>query len=184
MVDSFLLKKLEELRTYSKKQSISRLKMAGDEISSESLVRDDKNLVNVAIVFYSLSKLLQKHYILSTPAWKLFYSDFRRATEEAEKALKDGEMEGFYELFSDLVKEIGNLSMEQGRFQSSLVEKAKIKTATQIYAHGASLRTASEFVGGEARELASYIGVTKLPDKYGTMSVKERLKLADRIFSS
>jgi hypothetical protein len=91
-------------------------------------------------------------------------------------------MDEFFAAIDSIVSDIRKMSESQGRFQSNIVEKAKIKAGTQIYAHGASLSMASNFADVDKSELASYINVTKLPEKYGTMTVKDRLKMARELF--
>ena len=64
-----------------------------------------------------------------------------------------------------------------------MIEKSKIKAGAEIYANGASLGTAASLSGADKKELASYISATKMPEKYVTKSVSQRLSETKKVFS-
>jgi hypothetical protein len=61
------------------------------------------------------------------------------------------------------------------------VEKARLKAAAQMYAHGASLAKAVQLSGAPLSEAAAYIGGTKTAEKYETMSIASRLERTRRL---
>lgn len=181
-MDEFLIKRLQELLKYSKARNIMKLKDLGGQFAEKAYARGDRRLVDLIIVSYAMAKFLEKHYISGSKQWDKFYLRFVSLVEDAQEELESDDLDAFHSIIGTIVDEIRSLSDSAGRFQSNIVEKARIKAGTQIYAHGASLATAAEFVQVDRSALASYINVTKLPDKYGTMDVKERLKMAEELF--
>ncbi|MFH1751111.1 MAG: hypothetical protein ABH863_05510 [Candidatus Micrarchaeota archaeon] len=181
-MDEFLLKKMDEMAKLCQKRNVMRLKELGGHIAEKAYLRGDRKLVDLIIVSYSLAKFFEKHYIYGSKNWGAFYGRFLSLVQSAKDELKREDMQAFYSITGSMIEEIGRMSESTGRFQSSVIDKARIKAGTQIYAHGASLATAASFAEVDKSALASYINVTKLPDKYGTMSVKERLKMAEELF--
>jgi hypothetical protein len=159
-----------------------KLKELGGQIAEKAYIRGERRLVSLIIVSYSMAKFLEKHYISESGKWDKFYSRFSAFLQSAREELREGDMDSFYSVMDSMVESIQELSELQGRFQSNIVDKARIKAGTQIYAHGASLSTAASFANVDKGSLASYINVTKLPDKYGTLTVKDRLKMAESLF--
>src|SRR3989344_3035940 len=178
-MDDFLLKRLDELLKLAQKRNVMKLKELGGIIAERAYLRGDRRMVNLIVVSYAMAKFLEKHYISESKQWDKFYLRFVSLVGDAKDELREEDLDSFYSLVGTIVDEIKNLSENAGRFQSNIVEKAKIKAGTQIYAHGASLATAADFAQVDMSALASYINVTKLPEKYGTMSVRERLKMAE-----
>ncbi|MFH0972298.1 MAG: hypothetical protein V1835_07100 [Candidatus Micrarchaeota archaeon] len=181
-MDDLLLRKLGELQKWWRRHDIAKLKELGGDIAEIAYLRGDRKLVDLIIVSYALAKFLEKHYITGSKQWEKFYNWFGSQVENAIEEVKNGDQDAFYSVVGSMVTEIQSVSESAGRFQSNIVIKARIKAGTQIYAHGASLSTAAAFAQVDKSELASYINVTKLPDKYGTKTVGERMKMAREFF--
>ncbi|MFH1257566.1 MAG: hypothetical protein V1658_01380, partial [Candidatus Micrarchaeota archaeon] len=161
---------------------IAKLKELGGFFAEKAYLRGEKRLVNLIIISYAVAKFMEKHYVRSSKEWVKFYAWFQKQLQAAIEEVRHDDISEFYSIADSIVEEITRLSDATGRFQSNVIQKARIKAGTQIYAHGASLLTAANFSGADQAELASYINVTKLPDKYGTLSVKQRMKMAEEIF--
>ncbi|MBI5224335.1 hypothetical protein HY989_00530 [Candidatus Micrarchaeota archaeon] len=181
-MDLVLISILQDLAKQSKGGNIPRLKELGGEIAQEAYVRGDRRLVNLIVISYAIAKFLEKHYIRDSKPWEGFFAQYLFKLQEAIEELKNNHEDEFQVILESIIADVGKLNEETGRFQSTIIEKARIKAGTQIYAHGASLSMAASFAGVDMAALASYINVTKLPEKYGTLSVKERLKFAYALF--
>ena len=159
---------------------IGRLKEFAAERACQALEFSDVRLAQFAVVAYSLAKLIEKSYIYQTPRWKKFTKFFIEHLSKGEDC--EGDAGACTNVLMEIMREMNVLSSDLGRFVMSAVEKAKIKTATQIYAHGASIGRAIELTGADRKELLSYIGATRLPEKYETKSVGHRLAFAEKLF--
>lgn len=181
---------VKELRQRRIKQLIELFKagkgydlrpLIGD-LAEEALLNNDQALLDMGLLAYSFSKFLEKPYIIESPEWKQFANEMLSDLKQAEDYFKKNKVEAGTALLDSIVQHTESLSTSLGRFIHSVVEKARIKAATQIYAHGASLGKAAEFAGANKKDLAGYIGATKLSEKYSTIPVKERFEKAKKLF--
>ncbi|MEW5955900.1 MAG: hypothetical protein AB1626_05205 [Candidatus Micrarchaeota archaeon] len=181
-LESVLAKRVSELSQAFAKHDIIALKQLGGDAAEDAFAADAPCLVDVSIVAYSLAKFLEKPYIVASADWKDFEQTASQSLSQAlaeASAAKPGEAcRGLH----SLLQAIEELSRRLGRFTTGVVEKARVKAATQVYAHGASLGKAVELTGANKQELSRYIGVTRLSEKYQTLGVRKRLSVAQELF--
>ena len=60
------------LKELIEKRNVAGLKELGVACSKQALEYDDSRLVEIAVVSYAISKLMEKPYIYSTSSWKEF----------------------------------------------------------------------------------------------------------------
>ncbi|MDP3742611.1 MAG: hypothetical protein Q8R15_04820 [Candidatus Micrarchaeota archaeon] len=156
------------------------LKVFAAENSQQALEYSDIKLAQFAIVAYALAKLLEKSYIVQSKRWKKFSLILLQRLSSGEQCRENALV--CEDSLGAIMAEMDDLSSDLGRFVVSVVEKAKIKTATQIYAHGASIGRAIELTGADRKELLGYIGATRLPEHYESKSVNQRIAFADKLF--
>ena len=173
---------LSLLKNAFEQESIKELKEIGAESASELLIKGIPALLEVSLIAYSLSKFLEKPYITRARKWNGFRKKVLERLEKSVLLMEKNRLRAGHEFLKKIVVEIEGMSFSHGRFVASTVEKARIKAAAQVYAHGASLGKSAELTGASKRELAKYIGITRLHEKYRTMSVRERLDLAEELF--
>ncbi len=181
-MDEFVLKKVAELKEAKEKANIAKLKDLGSDFAEQAFVRQDPRLVEFSIIAYSLAKFLEKPYIVSTPKWTDFRQEIDEGLDEVMGAVKKQQEQEYLAAVEKILHKILDLSATLGRFVTSVVDKARIKAATQMYAHGASLGAAAKLAGANKKELAKYIGTTRIPEKYATLPVKRRLEEIEKIF--
>ena len=156
------------------------LKAFAVETATQALEYSDKKPAQFSIVSYALAKLLDKSYIVNSKRWKKFSLFLFQRLQEGERCREDALL--CENTLDGIMREMEGLSSDLGRFVVSVVEKARVKTATQIYGHGASIGRAVELTGADRKELLSYIGGTRLPENYASKSVSQRLAFADKLF--
>jgi hypothetical protein len=181
-VDTFALESLVRLRSCLQSRDILCLKSLAGEFAAQALEREEPHYVDMTIIAYSFAKLLEKHYVIEAPEFRALYRRTLTLLEEAREGVEKGRVEEQHAKVASLTRELEGLHKSLGRFVISVVEKARIKAATQMYAHGASLSKAASLARASKREVASYIGATHLPEKYRTLPVKRRLDLAEQFF--
>lgn len=175
---------LTSLRGAFERSNIDELKALGGSIAEEAFLGEDRDLVDLGVIGFSLAKLLQKRYIVGSPRWKAFFSETIRKLDLAAQSVKAEQEDAARELIASILLEVEEVSSSLGRFHVSVVAKARTKIATDLYAHGASLGQACELTGAEKRFVSQYIGLTKISDKYETLSVAERFHNALELFSN
>ena len=112
----------------------------------------DKNLASEAVVAYALSKLVSKIHIVKNPNWPKYKA---LLLDAVEKELPPERIAGI----------ISTIDEEMGNFVHSLLDKAKVKLASDAYAAGLSLRAAAELTGADPSELTNYVGKTTIHDE-------------------
>ena len=171
-----ILKELIESR------NVAGLKELGVRSSKEALTYNDARLVEIAVIAYAISKLIEKPYIYNTPKWKTFNKRITGHLERGFHCATDGK--DCDKHLTELIDDIESYSEETGRFVMNVIEKARIKAAMQIYAHGASINQAIELTNADKWELLTYMGGTRIADNYPSRSIKERMKNAQEIFKN
>ena len=172
---------LRALRVLFEKRDIPGLKGYAGNAAREAFVRADSSLVDLSILAYSLAKLAEKPHIINSPAWKPLADLVSKKLQGAEEHAAKGEKEKARARVQQALNAIDSLSMDLGRFVSGIVEKARLRAAAQMYAHGASLGAACAFTGASKQDLASYVGETKMPEKYESVPLARRLDSARRL---
>lgn len=161
---------IEDLFKTFEKNDTLQMKEIAEKSASEALIQNDRLEAKTSIIAYALAKIMEKPRIVKTSVWA-------EAFEEIKKKMQSPSNENL----DEVLLKIEDLSRNFGRFMIDSVQKARIKTATQMYAHGASIGTAVRLTDAERIELQSYIGQTKIHQKY-TSSVKERIEKLEKLF--
>lgn len=160
-------------RLFSKNDSFG-LKRLSEELSVDALIHDDELVSEASVACYALGKMMEKPYIRHHVSWLKF-------SKKVSLLLKKVSVEDGHETVHKLVGIIEELSQSFGRFIISIIEKGRLKAGANMYAHGASLGKAVELSHANKTELSSYIGLTRIPEKYETIPLKERLDNARRM---
>jgi len=179
-MDDSAPKKVAELREALERANIAKLKDLGSDFAEEAFVEQDATLVELSMIAYSLAKFLEKPYIVNAPKWVDFRQEISGNLALASEAAKKRDQTEYAAALARIMHEILDLSATMGRFVTSVLDKARIKAATQMYAHGASLGAAAKLAGASKKELSKYIGMTRIPEKYATIPVKTRLEEAEK----
>ncbi len=183
MSNSELLERATLLRELLSRGAISQLKELGGESAGTAFLREDERFIEISVIAYACAKFFEKPYISQSNEWKKLILELDALLERAASALEAGREEEFAKDLDSSVAGLQGLSKTLGRFVVNVVDKARIKAATQIYAHGGSLGTAAELGRVDKKELSNYIGQTTLSEKYKTVDLKKRLQAADELFN-
>ncbi|MBI3588722.1 hypothetical protein HY995_02985 [Candidatus Micrarchaeota archaeon] len=179
-----LLPALAEIRDTFARRNIPGLKAVGASLGEKAFLSGDSALVDCAAVAYSLAKFLEKGYIVKSAGWGKFESRARNSIERGIKAAGEGDDAKAGALLSELADDIEGISATLGRFEVSVVAKARVKIAADVYAHGASLDTAAQLTRADRRLLQDYVGSTRMADSFAqSMPVRKRLAAVERIFA-
>ncbi len=172
--------KFKELKNLLASRNEGGLKAFAAQAATQAFEFNDERLAKLAVVAYAFSKLVMKPYIVDTRRWKRFVKLALEKLEQGENCGED--QKTCTEVLGVLLRELDELSRDMGRSVFTAVEKGRVKAATQIYAHGASVGTAVQLTGADRKELLAYMGTTRLPEKYESKNVGQRLAYADKLF--
>lgn len=176
------LRRVQQLLKRFEKRDIPGLKRLSAECARDAFVLEQKSLVDLSLLAYALAKLSQKHYIVESSEWKSFSRKINTGLKQCAGLLQGKSFEEARQAIHSLLASVQGLSSHLGRFAKSVVDQGRLKAAAQMYAHGASLGAASQFAGADKREVAAYVGRTRIPDKYDTLPLRERIENARKVF--
>jgi hypothetical protein len=173
---------LKELSDYLEKDNVVGLKDLSNHLIEQAVTTKDKRVASLSLIAYGLSKLASKPHLVETKRWSQFKTHMLGHLEQEIK--KPETKEHVEEILEDLIKEVTDFDKEAGNYIFDIIQKARIKQASRVYAMGASLSRAAEVTGASERDLLRYIGTTKIHDQpyTKTKKVTERYDVVKKIF--
>ena len=176
---------LDLSRTAVNNGSSSELKSLSEQVINDASLHQDPDEILVAVVVYSLSKILEKKGRFSEfPGWSNFLRKLNNYLKKAKDSLEKDDLEGFRK---NLSFENSDISAISGKLKENIGEvfrKARINKASKLYENGISLQKTAKLLGVSSWDLAEVIGKSDVQNiKYNqTIDVKSRLNNALRIF--
>jgi hypothetical protein len=152
-----------------------RLKELSNYVIHNASLFQDQNSINMAIIIYSLSKILFRDQ----------QADFA-ITEQLKRAhtlLYDEKFDAYQGVMHDLFKEISKLDTKIGMYITEVIQQSQVKKGMKIYEHGISLGRTAEIMGINQWDLLNYVGKTTVTDKSEPESnILKRLGYARELF--
>jgi predicted transcriptional regulator len=160
-----------------------RIKQLSDQtIHSATIYQDPDNII-VAVLVYSLSKIVERDHLRTLPGWEDFYHGTLRNLDECIKAIKQGDLESFRKYEKFIRVSIEKIDGKLQEYIRDVFKKSQINKASKIYEHGLSLEKTSELLGVSIWELSQYVGQSNAGEISETLPVSKRIKIAEEIFS-
>ncbi len=157
-----------------------RLRDLSKDIMRKAAASYDKNLALLAVISYVLSKFLSKTHFRKSPKWPRYKRALINLLEEAEKRAREGDRRGLQETLNRISVEITKIDAAAGNYVMNIMEKGRVKMASEAYALGLSVRRAAELTDAPLNELYDYIGKTRIHDEEReTIGIKRRLKVLE-----
>lgn len=175
---------LQETKIAVKKEDSIKLKELSNQTIHSASIHQDENSIAVAVIVYSLSKLLERTNYQQYGNWKSFFSSFMKHLDRVYSAIKEDDEEKFRFEIKKLRKTIAKLSGNFKKHVEDVFKKAEISKASRIYEHGISMEKTSKLLGITIWELAGYVGQGGIGDVdlNITLPEKERIKIALEMF--
>ena len=169
-----------------KNDDSSKLRDVSDHTIHDASIFQDKHSVSIAVVIYSLSKILQKNQYKIFKGWEKFYDDCLKYLNNARSALLKDNITDYDKNLKNLYTAISKLEHKLGSYITEVLNQAQIKKSGKIYEHGISTSRAAELLGVSTWELMGYLGHTRIIDAQPLMTktVKERLKFTKSLFKN
>jgi len=175
---------LKETKQAIEKSDFIKIKsLSNQTINTASLTQDPDNIA-VAVVIYSIGKILERENYKQLPSWDIFYKVVEVSLTNSIKDIEDNNEKKFRKDFELIQNAIGKLSGKLKQNIEYVFEKAKINKASRLYEHGISMEQTAKLLGISMYELAEYSGKTGISDvaESKTIGVKDRIKIAMEIF--
>ena len=157
--------------------------LSNQTVNTASLTQDPDNIA-VAVMVYSLSKIIEREDYKGLEGWDIFYKLFTSALDRAIKDVEDKQFDEFRKDFEMIRKAINKISGKLRKYIEEVFTQAEINKASRIHAHGVSMEQTANLLGVTLYDLADYVGktgISEVPENQ-TMNVKDRIKMAEEFF--
>ena len=179
-----ILRILLETKVAVEKSDSAELKsLSNQTINTASLTQDPDNIV-VAVLVYSLSKIIEREDYRKLKGWAVFYKKLIGFLDIAIKDIEKNDEKKFRRDFELIRKNIENLSGKLKKYIEEVFRRAEINKASRIHEHGISAEQTAQLLGITLYELADYVGKTGISEvpESKTMNIKSRIKLVENFF--
>lgn len=173
----------ETLAAFIRKDAEKVKQLSDQTINTASRSQDADNIA-VAVIVYSLGKVLERERYSNYPGYKKFYSVVLDSLKRGIQDIENNNLDNFRTNLEAIRREIGKLSGKLRKYIKEVFRKSEVKKASRIYEHGISLERTAKLLGVTMYELAEYSGQTGISDvkESRTKSATERIKMAMELF--
>ena len=177
----------EEVLNKSKEALKSKNPVLLKELSNQTIHSacnyQDAASITIAVILYSLSKLIEREDYNKVKNWDLFVKKFNATLDLAVLALKEENQEAYEKYILNSRNLLESNSINLKKYIQDILKKASINKGSKIYEHGISLEQTSKLLGISQWELSDYIGQKSLDvERAETITEKKRAKLALEFF--
>ncbi|MDP2925733.1 MAG: hypothetical protein Q8N99_05160 [Nanoarchaeota archaeon] len=178
------LEVLEEVRSSLRKDDYVRIKNLSNEVVHSSSIHQDPDIISIAVIIYSLSKIIERENYQTYKNWPKFYKNYIQSLDKLIDSLKKNDINRFKKEIDNIRSFIQNLSGNLKIYIADVFRKARINKASRIYEHGISMEKTARILGISIWELAEYAGKTGISDVdlSITFPIKQRIKIAEEVF--
>ena len=174
---SELQNNMQKILEYFKKERTMDLRVFANKLIREAVKSNSKIIAEQSIAAYVLHKVLTKEHIINAKTWPRNRAKIIESLRKMSVYLKQGREREFTRMLARLHSKLERIDSSFSRFVQSMLDKARVKYASDAYFIGASLGQAAELLGADKKTLQEYIGATKLHDKERVYKgIKERLQ--------
>jgi len=164
-----------------KGKQFSQLHSLSNRIIHSISVYQEKVLLDVAIVMYSLNKLLEEEKFQRKKAMPRFLKEVLSSLDDAIEDLEERKFKKFENKVHDLLNEVEGFSRKVRFYVQDVLDYARIKKGSKLYEHGLSLGVASKITGMSKWELMEASGGTIVHEEVAPISEK-RIRLVRKMF--
>lgn len=162
-----------------KKQDFIALKELSNHVIHDASIFQDQDSLQVAVVIYSLGKVLEKAEEEGTK----ISINVITTIEKALSFLTEDNEESYRTELKKLLQQISERDEEMYLHIQRVIEKANVVKSGKIYSHGISMGRAAEILGVNQWELMSFVGKTRIADKEEDIAdINKRLNFAKKLF--
>jgi len=178
-----LINLLEKAKKVALKEDVSELRQLSEQTTHSSAIYQRDEYVLVAVIIYSLSKIIEKGRKYYKENYDSYFKDYIKIIDQSINLLKRHKYKEFREQIGLMLKST-EISGELKMHLQALFRKARINKASHIYEHGISMEKTAKLLGISMWELAEYSGQTPISEySLGkTIAVKQRAQNAMEIF--
>ena len=166
------------------KGDVAKIRSLSNQTTNTASLTHDPDNIAVAVIVYSLSKIIEREDYRRLQGWDNFYKTYIGAIDKIIIALQKNDEKTFRANIELIRRAIDKLSGKLKDYIQDVFRGASINKASRIYKHGISMEKTAKLLGITMFELADYTGQGKTADapESKTMDVNARNKLAMEMF--
>lgn len=171
----------ESLKNYDS----NKLRDLSNQTIHHASIHQDIGCVSLAVIVYSLSKLIERRDYARIKRWGPFVKKISSFIDLAIKSVHEDDQEKFEEYLERARKTLTSISGNLKPYIQEVMRKASINKASKIYEHGISLGRTAKILGITQWELVEYAGQRQVnynPFKEA-IDIRTRAKTALEFFS-
>jgi len=173
-----LIERFEEAKDAIEKNDIQKLDSLSNKTIHITTIYSDQDAILSAILFYSISRILDKEKDGTVKELKY---GLLENIDAAIKLLEKGKDNRFHKLLEESLKIIKEFDKSFSQYVEHILIYAKTQKGIKVYEHGASLTQISEMLGISKWDLMHKAGSMKGNEFLKTKSAKTRLNIARRL---
>ena len=179
-----ILETLKKVELALEKKNYVKIKSLSNHIIHHTSIHQEPDIISLAVIIYSLSKLIEREAYKDYKSWPKFYNNYITHLKKAIITLEKDDIGSFRNEIDLIRKLIQNLSGDLKIHISAVFRKAKINKASRIHEHGISMEKTAKILGVSLWELSEYAGKTGIHNvNLGlTIPIKQRIKFAEELF--
>src|SRR3989344_5181547 len=131
-----VLRILTETQEAFNKGDGARIKQLSDQTIHTATITQDGDNVIVAVLVYSLSKILEREKYREMEGWNAFYKTLSKDLSLAIKSLKENNIEKFRNAIGGIRNSLNQIDGDLGLYIKDVFYKAGINKAFKLYEHG------------------------------------------------
>lgn len=157
---------------------VLQIRELSNHIIHNASVFQDEDSISIAILIYSLSKIIERNQK------DLNYKRLLSMLNSCIAGLRNNDDEQFRKSVKYVFDFVRAVDEKLKLYIQEVINHAQIKKGCKLCEHGISVARASEVLGISQWELMHYLGKTTLVDQFSEpVSVANRLKVARGLFS-
>ena len=173
-----VLSDLIEILKVKEDIDIIQIKELSNHVIHNASVFQDEDSVSVAILIYSLSKIIERKQR------EMDYNKILSMLNSCISYLKNNQDDAFRKSMKNIFDFIRTMDQKLRLYIHEVINQAQIKKGCKLCEHGISVARAAEVLGISQWELMHYIGKTTLIDQFSEpVNVSKRLKIARSLFT-
>lgn len=179
-----ILRIFQETKEAVEKGDSAKIKNLSNQTNNTAALTNDLDNIAVAVIIYSLSKIIEREDYKKLPGWNRFYGIYIGTIDRIIDALKRKDDEDFRKDIMLIRTAIEALSGKLRVYIQDVLRKAMINRASKLYEHGISMEKTASLLGINLFELADYAGSKELADvsQIKIVDVRARIKMAMEMF--
>ena len=172
-----VLTELVEILKVKEDSDIAQIKELSNHVIHNASVFQDEDSVSVAVLVYSLSKIIERKQR------DFDYIKILGMLNSCISNLKNSNDDLFRKSIKSIFSFVRTMDEKIKMYIFEVINQAQIKKGCKLCEHGISIARASEILGISQWELMYYIGKTTLIDQFSEpVNVSKRLKIARSLF--